>query len=577
MKNYFKEYPTEQIKPNLILKELESLKSNSALLSLTDKVLEVTLENEYVISNIDNEKIKFSLTVTDEEAKVIKDLISERKQLITGNILYTKNLSEFSIENLQIYKISNPMEKWMEIVTPLSLNQRINVILSILGINPESLLIHERLIFIMRLVPLIQKKYLLLDFSSRELGKSTSYSTLNYPLNTISMTRASIFYNAQSKKTGDFFSAYNCFIMDEFQNIADNEVFKVLQTYKDGDENIGKIVLSSSDIRTSSKSVAILGNPRRDVSYKNIFSKKINIFDGTALHRKNQEDGDAFLSRVDSMLNSWGCRKFSPIMKAENNNNFYLQALFNEVISFLREVDIDMKKIFNSLFLCNFHESSRTEMAVRKTLSGLLKLIFPEIISNENIVINYFKEFNFLYELAYEMRKVVNNTLEILKPSENSNTSMYSLNSERFSLLLEGVRYSKIYACTPHRIIIDTGNRILKIPFDTIGIEQNRTESKILTKFNFNSWYFDEVTNYLTSTYNISASSFAQYSNCYFSQNNNLILYQVKEYLPIGIPIFFKNEEWNEPINYNYLTGEIEIVNNYMMAREYSFYDIRIN
>lgn len=577
MKNYFKEYPTEQIKPNLTLKELESLKSNSSLLSLTDKVLEVTLENEYVISNIDNEKIKFSLTVTDEETKIIKALISERKQLITGNILYTKNLSEFSIENLQIYKISNPMERWLEIMTPLSLNQRINTILNILGINSNSLLAHERLIFIMRLVPLIQKKYLLLDFSSRELGKSTSYSTLNYPLNSISMTRASIFYNAQSKKTGDFFNTYNCFIMDEFQNITDNEIFKVLQTYKDGDENIGKIVLSSSDIRTSSKSVVILGNPRRDVYYKNIFSKKINIFDGTALHRKNQEDGDAFLSRVDSLLNSWGSRKFSPFMKLKNNNTFYLKALLNEVISLLREVDIDMEKFFSSLFLCNFHESSRTEMAVRKTLAGLLKLIFPELISNENIVMNYFKEFNFLYELAYEKRKVVNNTLGILKPAENSNTSMYLLNSERFSLLFEGVGNSKIYACCPHRIIIDTGNGILKIPFDTIGIEQNRTEAQILTNLNFGNWYFDEATNNLTTDYNNSASSFAQYSNCYFSQNSNLILYQVKEQLPTGMPIFFKNQEWNEPIYYNYLTGEIEIVNNYAIAREYSFYDISIN
>lgn len=144
MKNYFKEYPTEQVKPNLTLKELESLKSNSALFSLPDKVIEVNLENEYVTSNIDNEKIKFYLTVTDEKSKIIKALISEKKQLITGNILYTKNLNEYSIENLQIYKISNPMKKWMGIVTPLSLNQRINIILSILGINSDSLLIHER-------------------------------------------------------------------------------------------------------------------------------------------------------------------------------------------------------------------------------------------------------------------------------------------------------------------------------------------------------------------------------------------------------------------------------------------------
>lgn len=77
-----------------------------------------------------------------------------------------------------------------------------------------------------------------------------------------------------------------------------------MQTYKDGDENIEKIVLSSSDIRTFSKSVAILGNIRMNVPYKDICSKKINIFDGTALHRRNQEDGDAFLSRGDSILNS---------------------------------------------------------------------------------------------------------------------------------------------------------------------------------------------------------------------------------------------------------------------------------
>lgn len=575
MENYFKEYPKEEIKVNLTLRELKNLRLDSKIRLLEDKTLKLNFENEYVVSNIEGEQIKFSLIMTTEEYKNFKLRISRNNYLASGNISYSEILDEYSIENLQLYTILNPLEKWLEIMTELSLTERINEILKILGINPSSLLIHEKIIFIIRLVPLIQKKYLLLDFSTRGLGKSTSYSVLGYSLNTIATTRAAIFYNIQTKETGDFFDSSTCFILDEFQKIDKNDVFKVLQTYKDGDENTGNIVLSSKDIRTSSKSVVLLGNPRTNINFKDLFSKKINIFEGTTLHKQNQEDGDAFLSRVDGYPNSWGCREFSPSMKFEDKNNFYKRHLLNETILELREKEINVEEILNFLPINKFYENSRSATAIKKTFSGLLKLLFPEVITNERI---NSQDLIFLYELSQEMRKTVNNLLKILKPNENRNIQKNILISERFMYFLQNdMNYRfNIYGCTPHRIIIDLGNGILKIPIDTIGIEQNQTESLTLNTCRIPGWNFDNNTNRLFTLYHINAQLVAWYSNSYFSRNR-YYLPQPKEYTPEGVPIFFKNERWDNSLNYNYLTGEEEFITNFPFVRGYSFYDIRIN
>lgn len=575
MENYFKEYPKEEIKVNLTLRELKNLRLDSKILLLEDKTLKLSFENEYVVSNIEGEQIKFSLIMTTEEYKNFKLCISRNNYLASGNISYSEILDEYSIENLQLYTILNPLEKWLEIMTELSLTERINEILKILGINPSSLLIHEKIIFIIRLVPLIQKKYLLLDFSTRGLGKSTSYSVLGYSLNTIATTRAAIFYNIQTKETGDFFDSSTCFILDEFQKIDKNDVFKVLQTYKDGDENTGNIVLSSKDIRTSSKSVVLLGNPRTNINFKELFFKKINIFEGTTLHKQNQEDGDAFLSRVDGFLNSWGCREFSPSMKFEDKNNFYKRHLLNETILELREKEINVEEILNFLPINKFYENSRSATAIKKTFSGLLKLLFPEVITNERI---NSQDLIFLYEISQEMRKTVNNLLKILKPNENRNIQKNILISERFMCFLQNdMNYRfNIYGCTPHRIIIDLGNGILKIPIDTIGIEQNQTESLTLNTCRIPGWNFDNNTNRLFTLYHINAQLVAWYSNSYFSRNR-YYLPQPKEYTPEGAPIFFKNERWDNSLNYNYLTGEEEFITNFPVVRGYSFYDISIN
>lgn len=622
----FIEYPLENIKLDLSLKELESLKFDNKMKSV-NKIFELSFNEDNIFSNIGDRKIPFSLIMTNEELNEFKNTVQNKKYLCRANIIYTENLDKYDVYNLEVFKILNPIEKWQAEMKNHNLIERINKILSILGINPCSLMIREKIIFIMRLMPLIQKKYLLLDFSTRGLGKSKSYSGLGYSFSSLSPTRANIFYNNQNKKLGEFFTTPYCFIIDEFQKVDDEDIFKVIQTYMDNDRDKGIIQLADSDTRTLDKSIVFLGNPRKNIDFQQVFANKINIFEGTGLHKKNQEDGDAFLSRVDAMLNSWGSREFSQEMVLNNENDKYMKTLLNESMIHFREYQVPINDILNFLGICEFQIGKRSETAIIKTFEGLIKLLYPEIFTDTDIYKRLANDFRALYTIGKEMRLTVDNMLSILKPNENIKQIIsYSFIDEMREILKYEIPFLN-FIIAPHRVIVFNQNQIIKIPLDTIGIKQNEDEKNILLNFlvYHNKWGFNDTTKYLYHDLDITAENFILISNnLYFRNNSNLckdtsgnyivVDYYYRrmllnpdnfyeffdtyggintlmchpafnergeeaEYTPKGTYIFFKTEKWNKAITYNYLTGEIkkDNISNIIYIRGYSFYDLRLN
>lgn len=507
----FTEFSLTELKPNLTLKELDTLRFDNIV--KTGKLLELVFNEKECFSNIGDKKISFSLIMTNDELKKLKSELSNKKYLCKADILYTENLNEYSIYNLEIFKIFNPIEKWQNKMKNRNITERIEEILKILGINPDFLMEREKIIFIMRLIPLIQKKYLLLDFSMRGLGKSTTYSTLEYPFTSLMTTRANIFYNGQNKELGEFFSTPYCFILDEFQKIEDNEIFKIIQTYMDNDRDKGTIQLNNLDIRTLDKSIVLLGNPRQNIAFQKIFTDKINIFEGTALYKKNQEDGDAFLSRVDAMLNSWGCREFSQEMVL-NIENKYMKFLLKEAITELREYKVNIDEIISFLNICENQISKRAKNSIGKTFEGLVKLLYPEIFLNVNIYKDSIDDFKFLYDISQEMRLTIESMLKILKPNENIEHPPV-LFSDRFIRTLQNKMNLSNFAFTPHRVIICDGKNIIKIPLDTIGVKQNEEERGILSNFSVfsNKWGFDNFNKRLFHDFDITVNTFIQISN----------------------------------------------------------------
>ena len=400
-----------------------------------------------------------------------------------GTIKYTKDLNTLSLHDVEPLNIEKAVERWQfHISKEKFLIERIDKVVKIMGLNPDVLSLREKIIFVLaRLLPLVEERYILMDFGPKKRGKTTTYKKFDIHGKSFSITRASVVYNNSKQEYGDIFNTISdTFLIEEAQNVTDPEFWIFLQTYADG--NRGEIILSPTDVIQATVSLVILGNPNENVDFLKVFADKINIFNNTGIPLKKGESGGAKLSRIDAMLYSGGCRNISPDMHFVADKEIFPLCIFKQALFDLRKKHIDIEKLLSML---NFPRlaDDRIEISVHKTLEGFIKILMPELCSEQNrINIQeplYADGIKFLYCLAIELKKVVENTVNIL--NEQENPAIFPLSSDRISLLFKN---PTVLCCiAPHRIIInDTiSNTIIKEALDLAGIKQNEAEYNILS------------------------------------------------------------------------------------------------
>ena len=437
-----------------------------------------TYTKEYGITlKIKDSNLDLFLPLPDKIKKEFYLNIKTGTYTCEGEIRYTPELDVFTVHYLKIYAYQDIFNIWSNLIsnTDRAVRSRIDFLLSNFGLEPNNLLYIEKIVFLLRLVPLVEKKYLMVDISKREIGKSHVYSMLDFNLYTNCVTRSTAFIDGRNGKEGDFFSEDIAYIIDEIGKVNDPEVITSVQVYKNGDKNEGTIQAGKGN-KKSSNSIILLGNPKIIVDFNRIFKDRINIFSNTIIDKN--EDSTAFLSRIDSLLPSYGCRTFDSLMLNKNGKDEKFIDIFKNVLPVLREKEINISELLKKFDLPLSFNSSREENAIFKTLEGLLKILYPEVyIENNNLSQ---KILNFLVVIAIQTRQTVNNQIAIIEKRELGNISFYPYNIKNVYFNLEGS-----YVYTPHRIFINEGTAIRKIPLDTVGIEINKLEINYLKQMNY--------------------------------------------------------------------------------------------
>ena len=342
-----------------------------------------------------------------------------------GILEYSPIEKIFTIKELKIYHYKTPYKSWINLYfsSNISLNSRIEHLLTPFGVKYSALKPIEKITFLSRLVPLVEKKYLFVDIAKPEIGKTYPYSLLGYNLYSTNVTRSSLFLDGRNKKKGDFYSETEALIIDEIGKINDPEVIDTIQVYKNGDEDEGYIQAGFMK-KTSTNSIILLGNPKDNIDYEKIWENKINLFKDTII--SSSKDIIPFLSRVDGMPLSYDCRTFNDSMKGKVDKDTL--NLFKEVIPILREKTIDIEFLLNKHNLNKDLGSSRTTSAIYKTLKGLLKLLYPEGIENNFATITT-EDLTYLFEMAMYSRQLINNQIAII---ENKPYTSYSYTTQFF-------------------------------------------------------------------------------------------------------------------------------------------------
>ena len=264
------------------------------------------------------------------------------------------------------------------------------------GMEPDALSEKEKLHFILRMVPLIEHNYNLCELGPRGTGKSHLYKEITPYAILMSggqTTAANLFYSMSLRRVG-LVGHWDCVAFDEVAGMRfrDQDAIQILKDYMaSGSFARGR------DMINADASMVFVGNINDTV--QNLL-KVSHLFQPFPQEFNNDS---AFFDRIHYYLPGWEV----PKMRSELLTERY--GLITDCLAeFTREMRRkDYTHVLDEHLRLNDKFNKRDEIAVRKTMSGLIKLIFPDgNITRE--------ETEWLLKYAIEGRRRVKEQLKIM-------------------------------------------------------------------------------------------------------------------------------------------------------------------
>lgn len=319
----------------------------------------------------------------------------------------SKYESPFAIAALKPIQMANlDLDEIFEARKQFTKDEWITLLLRSAGYEPEELSEKQKLHYLLRFVPFIQKNYNLVELGPRGTGKSHAYSELSpYSILMSSghTTVSNMFYNMASHRVG-LVGNWDCVAFDEVGGITNTsgDMVQIMKNYMAN----GSFARGSDSIN-SDASIAFEGNTFRSVED---MLRTTNLFEPFPEAFNNDS---AFFDRIHAYLPGWE----TPKLRASLFTNRYglISDCFSEFCHAMRKYDFTNS--FGKYFALNNNFNTRDDTAVRRTFSGFAKLIYPdECIEKE--------EARELLEYAIECRRRVKEQLRKMNPAEFSDVML---------------------------------------------------------------------------------------------------------------------------------------------------------
>ncbi len=261
----------------------------------------------------------------------------------------------------------------------------LDVLISTIGFNPQVFsTIREKLIILSRLLPLVQKSIFLFEFGKPGTGKTYIFDKLSnnsFVISGSKITPAKLFKDCLSQTEG-LLRQYEAILFDEIDKItnsdfADEIVNKLLKFMESNSfDRCGEEMMSDTSLIFSGN----LSRVKRDGDIP-------NFFEPLATKLK----GEAFLDRFNGVIPGWEIKSLSNV-----NNNFsttqgFSADYFSAILSELRMEDIEAR--VSSMLEFSNNTTNRDEKAIIKSISGFVKLIFPNM-NIDNLIIQKIIDFS---------------------------------------------------------------------------------------------------------------------------------------------------------------------------------------
>jgi len=354
------------------------------------------------------------------DALVDKSLIRKYERLFSG--VWGIGILRYRPEIIEISKAN----KWGKTPTPLELemlepfqaynidiktfrdarysfstSEWIEMLVKSIGLNPNIYTERQRLLLLARLVPLIENNVNILELGPRATGKTYLYRNVSYYTRIFAggtISAARLFYDAKLRILGDV-GQKDVVVFDEISRIKfanSDEVIAKLKDYMvDGFFERAHLKRAHSTC-----SIVFIGNVDLE-GYK--------VSDDIISYLPDFLRDTAMLDRIHGLIPGWELLK---IQKSED----HLAHGYGLALDYLSEIlhkmrDISFEALIEQHFGLEGSYTIRDEKAVKKLLSGLLKLIFPHESFDK-------KELEDIANIAVEFRQNVANLLSTLSPTE---------------------------------------------------------------------------------------------------------------------------------------------------------------
>lgn len=249
----------------------------------------------------------------------------------------------------------------------------LDILVSSFGLNPEHMTRRQKLLYISRAVPLVESNHNMIELGPRETGKTYLFRNMSYYAHVISggkATPASLFINLNTGKVG-LVGTRDAVVFDEIAN-TDFTDPKSMVSIMQGYMQDAKFSRGRKEILAFG-SIVLVGN--LDVQGRIPHEKYYHLLEPLPSYLQVE----AFVDRLHYYLPGWEVPKIGP--ESASQDYGFITDYLCEIMHELRRVDVlgPLKNRFELFDASGSSQglTSRDVRAVNKTLSGLLKLMYP--------------------------------------------------------------------------------------------------------------------------------------------------------------------------------------------------------
>lgn len=352
--------------------------------------------------------------------RISPEFVNEHERMLTGGfyaeitltydaaIAQEKSGRPFGVESLREIQLSkrDVLDILADARKHFSTQEWKTLLLRSIGIEPAGFSERMKDAFMLRMVPFVERNYNIVELGPRGTGKSHLFQQISPYSHLISGGKATVARMFVNNATGQrgLVCQYDVVCFDEISGITFDQ--------KDG-VNIMKGYMESGEFSRGKESIradgslVLVGNFEVDVEYQ----QRIGHLFGPM--PPEMRDDTAFMDRIHAYLPGWDVPKISKDLLTDHFGlvSDFLSECWSQLRSQSRVSVLQNRVYFGGAL------SGRDTNAVHKTISGLLKLLYPG--GDENIPD---EDLEWAVRIALEVRRRVKEQQKRIGAAEFRNT-----------------------------------------------------------------------------------------------------------------------------------------------------------